>query len=952
METATTNMSSTHELAQAGQSPWLDSISRELLNSGKLRALIKEKGLLGVTSNPTIFEKAITTPGGGYEKEILSLFRKGKTTLEVYDALTISDIQAACDLFDDVFCSSSGEHGFVSLEVRPDLAHDEERTVEDAMRLFTAVNRPNVMIKVPATEAGIEAFRTLTANGINVNVTLIFSLRHYQAVLSAYMEGLELYRKKGGDVSGVHSVASVFVSRFDTTIDKQLNELIERESDKDEKRELEYLKGKAAVANAKLIYQEFLKGSATSRWQKLSQAGANVQKVLWGSTSVKNPAYSDLLYVETLVGRDTVNTMPAATLDALLDHGKVRAGSVEEAVDDAEKAVESLKSWGIELEEVGDKLQHEGLLAFVGSFDSLMKALEGFRGKGKLPKAARFKIMLPPGAESQIPWGRARSEKWVERFYKFDPTLWKSDEAHKAVINNRLGWLKVIEGIAGALYELDELSQQIRAEKVKDVVLLGMGGSSLAPEVMSLICNRTSKQPRFHVLDTTDTASLSEVEGKIDLKSSLFIAASKSGTTVETMSQYRYFFSRVAKLYGRSPDAVRKAGCHFIAITDDGSRLQSEGYEKHFRKVFINPTDIGGRYSALSLFGLVPASLIGIDFRTVLHTARKLLEDSRAEKDPEKNDPVALGLILGGLASRGVNKLTIWSTPRLASFGAWLEQLIAESTGKEGKGILPVDGDVPGDIGVYGADRVFLVLKEKGRADARMDAKVAQLKRLKLPVIISEWSNGDAIGAEFLRWEIVTAIASAVLGINPFDEPNVKESKDNTTRILTMSEREAASEEAVVFTKVSKEIDFETFFEGMNPESYVALLAYIQRSAKNAKTLTAIQTMIRDHFHAAVTTGFGPRYLHSIGQLYKGGPQTGRFVVFINTDRKNIAIPDAKFGFTELKKAQAAGDCQAFQVRDLPLLAVDLGRDAGTGLETFRKKLNSYLAKSSHKAQG
>jgi len=388
-------------------------------------------------------------------------------------------------------------------------------------------------------------------------------------------------------------------------------------------------------------------------------------------------------------------------------------------------------------------------------------------------------------------------------------------------------------------------------------------------------------------------------------------------------------------------DREEKAGRHFVAITDDGSRLETEAYEKHFRKVFINPTDIGGRYSALSFFGLVPAALIGIDIRILLSGAKKLLAESREEKDPQQNNPFALGVILGALASQGNDKLTLWATKKLSPFGAWLEQLIAESTGKEEIGILPVDGDSPADLSVYGNDRVFLVLKEAGKADKRIDAAVAAVRKKGFPVIISEWKSGYDLGAEFLRWEIITAISSATLGINPFDEPNVKESKDNTTRILTLSEKDGTS--AVKFNKLQQETEWAEFFEDVKPGSYAAILAYIKRSPETAKALASIQALIRDKLGIPVTVGFGPRYLHSIGQFYKGGPQTGRFMVLVDSAAKDLKIPDAKFSFSQLKRAQAAGDCQAFSGRGLPLMALDLGKDPVKGLAALEKKLKTFF---------
>ncbi|HPW64872.1 MAG TPA: transaldolase, partial [Candidatus Omnitrophota bacterium] len=338
METVMESMPSV-ELYQAGQGPWLDTISRRLLRSGQLKKWIEKDGLLGVTSNPSIFQQAISQ-GDGYEQDIRKLFRKGATTLDVYDALTIADITETCDLFLPVFERTRGEHGFVSLEVLPCLAANTEATVREAKRLFDEVRRPNLMIKVPATPEGIVAVEELVAEGINVNVTLIFSQANYIAVAQAYLAGLARLAGKGGTLAKVHSVASVFVSRIDTDIDKQLDGKIATERDSAKRMTLEALKGKAAVANTKMVYQEFKRIFSSDAFRSLKDRGANIQKVLWGSTSTKNPSYADLVYVENLVGKDSVNTLPQATWEALLDHGQIRPDAIEENIDEARGTVE------------------------------------------------------------------------------------------------------------------------------------------------------------------------------------------------------------------------------------------------------------------------------------------------------------------------------------------------------------------------------------------------------------------------------------------------------------------------------------------------------------------------------------------------------------------------------------------------------------------------------------
>ncbi len=927
----------TVDLFEAGQSPWLDFISREILNSGELRNLIEEKGLKGVTSNPSIFEKAMSQADGGYDADIKRLSAKGLSAFKIYDTLAIADIQRACDLFLPVFEETQGQHGFVSLEVEPGLARKTEETLKEARRLFKAVNRPNVMIKIPATAEGIPAIEAAISEGINVNITLMFTLRHYQEVAFAYIRGLKKLRAKKGDLKKVHSVASVFVSRIDTLVDKKLEALAQGD------REILELRGKAAVANSKLIYQEFLRIFESYEFESLKMAGANVQPVLWGSTSTKNPTYCDLIYVQPLVGRYTVNTMPQNTLEALLDHGRVRPGTVEEGVEEARRLTGKLKALGLDLAEIGEKLQKDGVQQFADAFDGLLKVIELKKMQTALSTRASygsFSYSVPAGVEQAF-WQKAaelQKKNFLPRLLQKDASIWKNDPAHKAVIDNRLGWLRAHEWICGKLHEIDSLASEVKKEGVRNLVLLGMGGSSLAPEVMSLICGgKSAGAPAFYMLDTTDPDSILKVEKKISLKSTLFIVASKSGGTVETASQYRYFYDRVAKAYG-SQGSAEEIGRHFVAITDSGSGLQKNAEEKKFRKIFINPTDIGGRYSALSFFGLVPAALIGINIRAILKSANDLFTAFANERDLHRNPAVAPGILMAVLAKAGMDKLTLAGDPKLGSFGAWLEQLIAESTGKEGKGVIPVDTEILSNPETYGKDRAFLFL---GSAP-----ELQGFKKSGLPVLKMDWPVPSSIGAEFLRWEIATAVAGAVLGINPFDEPNVKESKDATARFLEQLKKTGKLTAAA---SAPEKANLKGFLEKLPQKGYIVLLPYTERSAAVQKAFDKIRSVTAEKLQCPVLLGFGPRYLHSIGQLYKGGPKTGIFIEFFNSSKADRKVPGEFYTFAELKKAQALGDRKALENKGLPVLCVDLGSNILPAIKVFEQRVLRLLENASEK---
>lgn len=943
---------STIELSQAGQSPWLDNISRELLKSGRLKELIEDFGLLGVTSNPSIFEKSISQKNGGYDRDILKFVRKGLPTLQIYDELTLSDIRSACDFFRKVHQSSKGEHGYVSLEVLPTLAYEEERTASEAIRLFKAVSRPNVMIKVPATPEGVRAVRRLIGNGININVTLMFSRKHYRDVANAYIDGLADFKRKGGDPSRVHSVASVFVSRIDNWIDKKLDERI-KTAGSAEKEKLEALKGKAAIANSKLIYQDFKEIFASDKFKKLKAAGAFYQKVLWGSTSTKNPNYPDLLYVEPLIGRETVNTMPTATLEAFMDHGKVYFDSIEEGVDSAYRTVSEIESLGFSFEKLGEVLQKDGVKAFSDSFDSLMGTLEKKRTPAiKNEYRPVLKVVLPPQVQKLVKQSLAAADTnlWVKKLLAGDPDLWTKDLAHHKVIRERMGWLRSCEWILGKLYLLDELRQEALRERVRSVVLLGMGGSSLAPEVCDLVLRRPGSKPRFFILDTTDPAGIRAIENAIDYRSTWFIVASKSGGTIETTSQLSFFYDRA------KTKLKAKASEHFIAITDSGSPLQALANENRFRKVFLNPADIGGRYSALSFFGLVPAALAGIDFRRLVFNARRAYEDLSQAQSVSKQGACYLGVVLGVLAKEGFNKLSLWAEPALRPFGAWLEQLIAESTGKEGKGIIPIDEDSPTDTSCLGSGRVVLRIGLKSSKKQLSSSHVSPtaLKKRGIPVIELMWPSAYTLGAEFLNWEIATAMTSAILEVDPFDEPNVEESKLVTGRLLSVLESQGSLEaprnlvsfSGVVGKNGSEDLrkPLSMLLNQIQKDGYLSILAFIERSAENGRLLAQLQVTLRDALKVPVLTGFGPRYLHSIGQLYKGGPANGAFLFVIGEDPKDFRIPGKIYSFGQLKSAQAYGDLEAIQKRKFPVLPIKLKGKTAVLLKEFNKAVHGLVS--------
>ncbi len=901
------------ELRDIGQSLWLDNIRRQLVTSGEL-ARLRDEGLTGVTSNPTIFDKAVSG-SSDYDEAMVELVRAGEKPAEMLWDLMVEDVQAASDVFRPVYDRTKGKDGFVSIEVGPTIANSTQKTIKFAEYLHDRCRRPNVMVKIPATKEGLPAIEDQISKGHNINITLIFSVDRYVEVVEAFMSGLEKLHRRGGDVSKVASVASFFVSRVDTKVDKMLVEKLNATSDPRDREAMERLYGKAAIANSKMAYQRWKDLFGTSRWEKLERAGARTQRCLWASTSTKDPRYPDTYYVEELIGPETVDTVPPATLAAFREHGEVRR-SIDEKVDLSRRQLKQLAEIGVDMGQVTHELEVEGVDQFVKSFENLLETLRK-KAKdikaGKGPRQWYSLDRLQPAIDTQV--AKLQKDDAPRRLWAKDSTLWTPDPAKRQEIHDRLGWLDVADKMQEKLDELRDVAAQGR--KFSDVVLLGMGGSSLCPDVLRNTFGAVKGHPKLHVLDTTDPATILGVRAKIKLPTTLFIVASKSGETTETLSHFAYFF-----------DQAKKRGKQFAAITDPGTSLEKLAKENGFRWVFSNPPDIGGRYSALSYFGLVPGALMGVNVAELLERAVEM-EHSCADSVPVEGNPgVWLGAVLGRLATQGRNKVTLITSPKVATFGYWVEQLIAESTGKEGKGIVPIEGEPVGKPAVYGDDRLFVYI--------RMDADppnraVKALEKYGHPVVTLTLRDKLDLGGEFFRWEVATAIAGSILGIDAFDQPNVQESKDNTKKVLATfkSRGKLPAAESVAAAKARAGIA--SLLGRARKGAYFAIMAYTARTPGSEAAIAAIRTAVRDRTKIATTAGYGPRFLHSTGQLHKGGPKTGLFLQIVQDDARDVLIPGQPYSFSVLKQGQAIGDLQSLTSRRLPVLRVTLGRDPAAG---------------------
>jgi transaldolase/glucose-6-phosphate isomerase len=922
-----------------GQSIWYDNMRRGLLVSGELEALVAA-GVRGLTSNPTIFEKAIVA-STDYEEALTKLALAGLPPTKIYEELAVEDIRGACDLLLPVYEQSGGVDGRVSLEVLPELAANTEQTVSEGLRLAHLVGRPNVMIKVPATPEGIPAVRALTAQGVSVNVTLIFSLLQYEEVLEAYLAGLEERVSAGGKLAGLTSVASFFVSRVDAVCDKQLGQkAAEAIKDgtagkADVAKRAETLMGKVAIANAKLAYEIYEGIVGGTRWKALVAKGASPQRLLWASTGTKDPRYADTMYLDALIGADTVDTVPPATLTAFMDHGTV-AATLSTGYEQAHAVIEELAALGVDLSRVCHGLLDDGVKSFAASMTTLIGAVTARRAALLEKKAGHQREVLPAALATAVEAEVLRLSQAgaPKRLWDGDPKLYTQDPAHETSIKTRLGWLRSPALMQTKVAKMEAFVADVRGAGFTDAVLLGMGGSSLAPDVLSrtFAGQAGSKAAlRLHVLDNTDPAAVLAVDKAVEGKKTLFIVASKSGGTIEIQSFERHFWQ---KTLAQAEGDVARAGAHFIAITDPATRLGQLAEEKKYRKTFVNPADIGGRYSALSYFGLVPGALLGADVAGLVTTALEMAAASSAVVPAPELAALRLGVTMGVAAKSGRDKLTLVASPELASLGSWIEQLVAESTGKEGHGVVPVDLEPLGAPGDYGDDRLFVYIR-LGEGDAAQSRAVGALEKAGHPVVYLTLENRAALGREFFRWEVATAIAGAVLGVNPFDEPNVTEAKLSTSALLAARVLDGKLPQPEDVCGPDDAARLRAHLALATPGDYVALCAYFKATDARDALLTRVRLACRARARNATTLGYGPRFLHSTGQLHKGGANTGVFLQLTAAAAQDLPIPGEAYSFATLRNAQALGDLQVLRRRGRRALRVDLGADIDAGLETL-----------------
>jgi transaldolase/glucose-6-phosphate isomerase len=665
------------------------------------------------------------------------------------------------------------------------------------------------------------------------------------------------------------------------------------------------------------------------------------------------------MYVEGLIGRDTVDTIPPATMDAFRDHGETEHDAIEQDTEAAHAAIAELESHGISLKEVTKELVENGVQQFADSFDKLFGAIA--RQRRAFSDGDHPRLEIVPGSPEMKAACDAEREVWraggrIRRLWAGDASLWSGADERKW-----LGWLDIVDQELTDIDRLSAFAEKVKQGGFTDLVLLGMGGSSLGPEVFGETFDPRSGWPRFHMLDSTDPAQIRAIDQAIDLEKTLFIVSSKSGSTLEPNIFLDYFLDRVSMVEGKD-----KAGKHFVAITDPGSSLERRSKQLGFAHIFYGVPTIGGRYSVLSKFGLVPAAAMGLDVKRLLETTQPMERSCGPDVPPAENPGVQLGIAMGVAATCfGRDKVTIITSPGIADLGAWLEQLLAESTGKHGRGLIPLADEPMTTAERYGNDRFFAFLELEGQQNALQRQAVAALERAGHPVAHISVKDIWHIGQEFFRWEIATAVAGAIIGIDPFNQPDVEASKDKTRALTDDFEKShRLPDEAPVFRENGLALyadprnaaelgrhntlvgylksHFGRVHAGAKSGDYVALLAYIERNGGHTQALTAMRTRVRDRTHAATCLGFGPRFQHSTGQAYKGGPNSGVFLQITCDDSADINVPGHSYSFGVVKAAQASGDLEVLVERGRRALRVHL-KDVGAGLTELARAMDAAL---------
>lgn len=879
---------------ELGQSVYLAPGSTSVLADESVRTMIREKHIRGLALDTCSLTHALFSEKR-LDSAISPMAMANWSANKILCHLSVSAAREATGVLREQFVQSNGQEGMVLLQLDPTYADDPEKIVTNARAIWTKVNRPNMMIGIQATDMGIQAAERLLSDGVNVCLTTVLARGTLQNALQAHQSALE-YRAAAGSSSDLLRFAiSVPIEEFGKN-----------------------LKDSSGAEWAAELYRLAAEFYASAEMEKLTANVSAPWKLIWAICDCSGAGQPSLHYTETLIGKNTALAVSPAYLPLLSNHCASAAtlngfgtanGYSDLFSDDRLRSVEADMN-----------------RSFKTAFEAMAGALEA-RGE------EIRKSLGPIEAAVSENFGKIESESMISRIFAKDPTVWTFDTQAYPEIRNRLGWLDSYKTLDKAIQEYRGIAEDLKANGFKKVLLLGMGGSSLAPEVMALTFPDANGL-KLQIVDSTDPGQVTAAERAHPVAETIYVVSSKSGGTAEVRALMDYFYSRAKETLGD------KVGSHFIAITDPGTLLERHAQEHGFRHIVLADASIGGRFSALSPFGILPAVLIGIDPEKIIEAATRMAKNCAPSAAVGSNKGAALGVYLGTAALNGRDKLTILTDPELSAFGSWLEQLIAESSGKNGKGIVPIDLEPALPLGKYANDRAFVYINSSGTKSELADGLAAHGH----PVLTICLSDPHEIFAEFYRWEIAISVACGLLGVNAFDQPNVQDSKTRTVaKINEYKEKGALPLLPVSWQKEGITASFTAESEAMGNaadlksliaafvsqaqwgEDYIAINAYLPRNAAMTDSLQAMRKWIGDLNPVATTLGFGPRFQHSTGQLHKGGANNGVFIQIVGNPREDRDVPNEGISFSVLEKAQALGDFEALLSQDRRALRIDLG---------------------------
>lgn len=889
---------------ELGQSVWVEIPSNDVLQSESVQTLAKEGKIRGFTFEPCMLARSLLAKNKLGSK--ISAMVLAKWPVEkILNSLSVNMVRDATGILRDQFVATSGRDGMVMLQLDPTAAGNAEELAANVKCIWTKVNRPNLMIGIQATPAGIEAAQQLLSEGINVCLSNVLSKATLNKSLAAHRAAMEQRASAGQSNEMLQFGIRVPVGEFDRVSGSALS-------------------GSASpgIYQAAVLVQQANDFYSNAEVERLTGNAAAPWKIILDVAPHFGEAAINELYAEAMIGKNTVLSAPACYLATLTEHCPSTASLFESK----NQFSGELASSEFTCEENLGIVEGDMNTGYQSAFEAMAGELAA---KGEVISKS-----LGPIADAVYEnYSKIESESMIARIFARDPTVWTFDTQAYPEIRNRLGWLDSYKTLEKSVAEYQSIAADLKAQGFKKVLLLGMGGSSLAPEVMALTFPQADGL-RLQIVDSTDPDQVLAAERANPVEETVYIVSSKSGGTAEVRALMDYFYERAK---GKLGD---KVGSHFIAITDPGTLLERHATSHNFRHVVLADASIGGRFSALSPFGVLPAVLIGIDPQKIIAESTRMAKNCAPSSAVGSNQGAALGVFMGTAALNGKDKLTILTDPEMAAFGSWLEQLIAESSGKDGRGIVPIDLEPELPLEKYAKDRAFVYIETSGTKSAFCERLVAHGH----PLMTIHLSDLHELFAEFYRWEIAISVACGLLGVNAFDQPNVQDSKTRTVaKINDYKEKGALPSLAINWERDGVTASFVSEASGMKEardlkalirafaeqakagEDYIAINAYLPRNEGMTDTLQTLRKWIGELNPCATTLGFGPRFQHSTGQLHKGGANNGLFIQLVGIPGEDCEIPNEGMTFSVLEKAQALGDLEALLSRDRRALRIDLG---------------------------